>query len=246
MIRRERLSLFHIGSVGVIHQASFLYGSLDKLVDRHIHIKLQKGRNLNIEFRTNRGNTVLKHPVVEEHRSRTGNLVLVFDDAARLNFRHSHMHHQIIIVHPFTDKLCGADFLPLHLSLRIFGKDTNLQIRQFVEDILVLGGIIGNVNISMLGSLRFQNLGAEPELIINQDVTVVNIVFTEIRNIVTANLRTVSVEVRHLIGNLIHSLHRFAQNDCISIKAITPAGEFPFLTRRFAEFFVRQLRICHA
>ena len=91
----------------------------------------------------------------------------------------------------------------------------------------------------MFGSFRLQNLGTEAKLILYQDIAFINLVLAKIRNIVTADIGTVPVEISHLIRNLIRCLHRLAQNDGIGIKTVTPAAEFPFLARRLAEFLVR-------
>ena len=138
MVGGTRLPLFQIRSVGIVSQVTGLYARLNELVNRNIHVELQKGGNLYIEFGTYRRDTLLEHPVIEERGTRACNIILVFDDATSLDIGYDYVHDHIVVIHALLDKRGGVDILALHLSLCVLRENPHLQVGQFIENLIVV------------------------------------------------------------------------------------------------------------
>ena len=170
---------------------------------------------------------------------------MVFNDAASLNIGHNHVNDLVVVINAFFGKRGGVDISFLHLTLLVLSENPDLHIRHFVRNDFrtVFVTEISNVDIGMFGTVWLQDLGAEPDLIFHQNTAVVDFVFAIIHQIVCAEVRVGNVVVEHLIRKLIGYVHRFAQDDSLSISSIAPSDEIPFHTRRLAELLIRQLCI---
>ena len=115
-----------------------------------------------------------------------------------------------------------------------------------IERLVVISIEVGDVDVGVLCTIGLQNLRSESEFIPDQYVAVVNLVFSEVIDVVPVDFNVRSIVVGHLVGELIRCCHRLVQDDGIGIHSCAQSHVVPFEFRRLAEFLVWQLCICHA